>query len=240
MHWQSRLVDRRIAHIATRMYLVNRRVGSRTTGAELAPARCLNARIMSPWSALPPGLPSAGTATIPTARPLRHGNANCPRGTGMNRRFFMKTAAIGSLAAGFAGAAAAISYFPAPVDLSLFEGINRVKDPARKTGHEKNHAPAITAPAAVKAGEPFKVEISVGETLHSMGPSHWIQYIELNIGNEPAGRLDFQARGFMKPTAVFTITIPKELVATGKLTLLAREQCNLHGLWETRFDIAVS
>ena len=69
---------------------------------------------------------------------------------------------------------------------------NKIKNLAAKTPLEKSFAPVITAPASVKAGEPLTVEVSVGENLHVMGPTHWIKYIELNIGNEPAGRADLQ------------------------------------------------
>src|SRR5512136_451786 len=111
----------------------------------------------------------------------------------MDRRTFMKTAVVGTVVAGFARSSGATSYypfFPTQVDQSLFGGINRIKDPAKKTGLEKSHAPVLTAPAAVKAGEPFSVEISIGEHLHDMGPAHWIEYVELSLGNEPAGRVD--------------------------------------------------
>ena len=159
----------------------------------------------------------------------------------MDRRTFLKTTIVGAMTAGVAGSAlAAERYFPSKVDKSLFEGINRVKDPGKKTALEKGHAPVITAPATVKAGEPFTVEVSVGETLHPMGPAHWIEFIELGIGNEPAGRVDFQSKGFLKPKATFTVVIPKEAAPEGKLTLLARQHCNLHGMWEGSFDITVA
>ena len=158
----------------------------------------------------------------------------------MDRRMFLKTAMAGSLVAGFAGTAAATSYFPTQVDLTLFNGINRVKDPTKKSGLEKSHAPVIVVPESVKGGEIFSVEVTVGESLHPMGPSHWIQFIELSIGNEPAGRIDFQSRGFMKPKVVFNISIPKDAAPAGKVTLLARQHCNLHGLWEEKIDISVS
>ena len=159
----------------------------------------------------------------------------------MDRRTFLKTAVAGSFAAGLAGtASAAERYFPIKVDQSLFEGINRVKDPGKKTGLEKKHAPVLTAPASVKAGEQFIVEVSVGESLHDMGPAHWIEYIELNIGNEPAGRIDLQPKGYLHPRVSFTLTVPKEAAPAGKVTLLARQRCNLHGLWEGSLDIAVS
>jgi len=158
----------------------------------------------------------------------------------MDRRTFIKTALVGTVAGTLtAQIAAAERYFPAKVDKLLFEGVNRVKDPAAKSPLEKGHAPVITLPKSVKAGEPFTVEVSVGENLHPMGPAHWIEYIELRIGNEPAGRVDFQARGFLKPKALFTVVIPKEAAPDGKLTLIAQQHCNLHGLWESAADITV-
>ena len=152
----------------------------------------------------------------------------------MDRRTFLKATAIGSIATGIGSTlAAAQRYFPATgVDQSLFEGINRAKDPARKSPLEKSHAPVIKAPASVKAGEPFTVEVSVGESLHPMGPAHWIEYIALAIGNEPAGRLDLQPRGFLKPMVTFDVVIPREAASVGKITLVASQQCNLHGLWK--------
>lgn len=158
----------------------------------------------------------------------------------MDRRTFIKTSITGTAASILTTQiVAAERYFPAKVDKTLFEGVNRVKNPAARTPLEKGHAPVITLPASVKGGEPFNVEVTVGENLHPMGPVHWIEYIELRIGNEPAGRIDFQPRGFLKPKAVFTVVIPREAAEEGKLTLLVRQQCNLHGLWESSTDIAV-
>ena len=158
----------------------------------------------------------------------------------MDRRTFLKAATIGSIATGIsASVASAERFFPVKVDQSLFTDINRVKDPAKKTPLEKSHAPVISAPASVKAGESFTVEISVGENLHGMGPSHWIEYIELAIGNEPAGRIDMQPKGYLKPKVTFTVTLPKDAAPSGKVTLVAFQRCNLHGLWESSIDISV-
>ena len=105
----------------------------------------------------------------------------------MDRRSFIKTAVVGTVAGSLsARLAAAERYFPAKVDQGLFEGINRVRNPAAKSPLEKGHAPIITAPQTVKAGEPFSVEVAVGENLHPMGPTHWIEFIELRIGNTGA------------------------------------------------------
>ena len=73
-----------------------------------------------------------------------------------------------------------------------------------------------------------------------MGSSHWIEYIEVNIGNEPAGRFDFQSTGYVKPKATFTAVLTKESAPSGKITLIARQRCNLHGLWEGNLDIMVA
>jgi len=161
----------------------------------------------------------------------------------MDRRTFLQKAVAGTLVVGIAGTVeAAGRYFPTKVDEKLFEGINRVKDPGNKTPLEKSHGPVLSAPASVKAGEPFTVEVAVGESLHTMGPSHWIEYVELNIGNEPAGRAELQPKGYLKPKLVFTVVLvlSKEAAPAGKVTLVARQQCNLHGLWEGSLDITVT
>lgn len=157
----------------------------------------------------------------------------------MDRRTFIKGAFAGSIAAGLARTASAASYYPQGVDQSLFETINRVKDPARKTPLEKSHAPVILVPEKVKAGETFTVEVSVGERLHVMSPAHWIQDIELYIANEPAGRVELQPKGFLSPKVQFHLTL-QEAAPGGKVTLVASQHCNLHGYWESRHDIVVA
>ena len=159
----------------------------------------------------------------------------------MNRRGFLKAAAIGTIAGSVSATmASAERFFPTKVDMTLFDGINRAKDPLKKTPLEKSHAPAISAPSSVKAGETFIVEVSVGENVHVMGQAHWIEYIELAIGNEPAGRIEFQPKGYLKPKASFTVVVPKDAALNGKVTLVAFQRCNLHGLWESNQDISVS
>jgi superoxide reductase len=159
----------------------------------------------------------------------------------MNRRMFLQATAAGALVTGYAGSGMAVErYFPTKVVQSLFEGINRAKDPAAKTPLEKGHAPVVNAPLSVRAGEPFTIEIAVGESLHPMGPSHWIEYIELYIGNEPAGRADLQSKGYLKPKVTFTMVLSKDVAPEGKVSLVARQFCNLHGLWEGSLDIAVT
>ena len=159
----------------------------------------------------------------------------------MDRRTFLKSATMGTVAVGIAGKTFAVEkYFPVKADQSLFETINRVKDPSNKTPLEKSHAPVISAPAKVKVGEPFTVEVSVGEVVHPMVQSHWIEFITLEIGNEPAGRIDFQSKGYLNPKVTFTVTLTAESAPSGKVTLIAHQRCNLHGYWEGNLDIMVA
>lgn len=158
----------------------------------------------------------------------------------MNRRNFLKHSAMGLATLGLAKTvSAADKYYPSKVDPKLFETINRAKDPTNKTTVEKKHVPVIKVPQEVKVGEPFTVEVSVGEIIHDMGPAHWIQNIELVIGNEPAGRIEFQPKGYLKPKASFVVVLGQEFAASGRATLVAYERCNLHGYWEGSAEIKV-
>jgi superoxide reductase len=161
-------------------------------------------------------------------------------GNAMKRRDVLKSLVAGGAAVAFSGGAAfAKQYFPRPVDETLFEGINKVKDPANLTGLEKKHAPVISAPGKVKAGEPFDVEVVIGEIVHPMGPAHWIEYLQFNIGNEPAGTVSFRSHGYLKPEAKFTVVLDESL--KGKtVSLVMQEKCNLHGIWENYTNVEVA
>lgn len=154
------------------------------------------------------------------------------------RREFLTASGLGAAALFLGGTAMAA---PSPealrglveVDQNLFLGINRGGDPAKRSVLEKKHAPVIEAPATVKAGEPFAVTVTVGEIIHPMGAAHYIEGIELFAGNEPAGRVLFSAE-LSLPQATFHLKLAKGV------TLVARQYCNLHGLWESRLDLKVT
>jgi superoxide reductase len=108
-----------------------------------------------------------------------------------------------------------------------------------KNSPGKKSCAGLSVPASVKAGEPFPVEVSVGENLQTMGLAHWIGFIELSFGYEPAGRVGLQSKGYLKPRVSFTLVIPKEAAPSGKASLVAKQECNLHGLWEGTTTISV-
>lgn len=116
----------------------------------------------------------------------------------------------------------------------IFCGINKTADIDRASDLEKKHLPIISAPARVRKGECFEVEVEVGKLLqHPNEPGHFIQFIELYAGDTYLARMDF--------TAKTTCPIMKAYIsldhAHGKLC--AFERCNLHGTWANEVDIEV-
>ncbi len=117
------------------------------------------------------------------------------------------------------------------VDPGLFAGINRVANPEGKSILEKKHAPLIDIPAKIVAGQAFAVTLTMGEIAHPMGATHYIQNVDLLVGNEPAGHVEFRPE-VATAKAMLYIRLDKPV------TLVARAYCNLHGLWETRLEVA--
>ncbi len=158
----------------------------------------------------------------------------------MDRRNLLKAVAVGAGTAVWSGGRAlAQEHFPVSVNENLWKGINRPKNPEHKTAVEAAHVPVITAPAKVKAGEPFDVSVAVGKVLHPMGPMHWIEYLQLDIGNEPAGTVVFRSRGYLKPETKLTVVLDEGL-AGKTISLVATVKCNLHGIWQHYVNLEVA
>ncbi|MBF0554682.1 MAG: class II SORL domain-containing protein [Nitrospirae bacterium] len=119
---------------------------------------------------------------------------------------------------------------------SLFCGMNKPADPGNLTETEKKHIPVIDCPDTVKAGEPFKVAIKVGEIPHVMQEGHSIQWIEVLSGESFLARVDL--------TPVFTAAeVTVTLVKSGKhrtSSIRVVERCNLHGQWEAVKQITIN
>jgi superoxide reductase len=157
----------------------------------------------------------------------------------MNRRDLLKGTAIGALAVVCGrGIVFAKEFYPVQVDENLFKGINRLENPEHESELEKLHVPVIHAPEKVKAGEVFPVDLTIGKILHPMGPAHWIEAVQINIGNEPAGTLMFRSHGYMKPEGRFNLILGDNL--KGKtVSLLIQDKCNLHGIWQSYINVEV-
>ena len=112
----------------------------------------------------------------------------------------------------------------------LFCGLNKAKSGniEEMTDLEKKHTPIIEAPAKVKRGEAFEVSVEVGKLLaHPNENAHFIEWIELYSGDTFLARVNLEPR----------LTVPKVkfVVALDHgHDLIAKERCNLHGVWESQ------
>ena len=157
----------------------------------------------------------------------------------MKRRNFLRAVAAGAGSLVLvAGKAFGQVHFPVQVDESLWQGINRLKDAENETILEKLHVPVITATEKVKAGEVFDVGVKIGKEMHPMGPTHWIEYAQLSIGNEPAGTLTFRSHGYLKPVTKFAVVLGDNLKGR-KVSLVVTLKCNLHGIWQHYANVEV-
>jgi len=157
----------------------------------------------------------------------------------MNRREAIKVSLLGGAAAMLGqNAVLAKLYYPEQVDEKLFEGINRVKNPGEEKGLELLHSPVIKVPDTVKAEDVFQVDVAVGQSPHPMGPKHWIEYLQFNIGNEPAGNVIFRSNGFLKAATRFNVFLEKEF-KDKTVSLIIQIKCNLHGIWQNHANIKV-
>ena len=118
----------------------------------------------------------------------------------------------------------------------LFCGINKPADAANMTELEKKHTPVIDCPDTVKAGEPFKVHINVGEMPHVMEEGHHIQWIDVYFKNNFFARVDLTPK-FTRPEVTLTLERHSKHESS---TLRVIERCNLHGQWEAAKEIAVT
>jgi len=113
-------------------------------------------------------------------------------------------------------------------EYSLTE-LNKPKDWENLTVMDKKHVPSVTAPATVKSGETFEVQLKVGGiegVEHPNQLAHYINWIELYAGERYIGKIEFAPVVSNGYKAKLSVTLEKSA------TLRARAFCNLHGLWE--------
>lgn len=110
---------------------------------------------------------------------------------------------------------------------------------------KEKHAPTITAPDQVKAGEVFEVKVSVGDEIaHPNTLEHHIAWITLYFQPEGGkfpyqlGHFEFSGHGagdtFTNPTASASVKVDKPGM------LQAVSFCNIHGLWEYTKELGLA
>jgi superoxide reductase len=106
-----------------------------------------------------------------------------------------------------------------------FSKINRAANDA--------HTPVIDAPDTVKAGEPFKVTITIGKTPHPSLAEHAVQWIALYADEVELARATLTPV-LTRPTVTFTIALDESA------TLRALEAPNHSAAWEATRKITVT
>jgi superoxide reductase len=106
-----------------------------------------------------------------------------------------------------------------------FSKINRTANDA--------HTPVIDAPDSVKAGEPFKVTITVGKTPHPSQADHAVQWIALYADEVEIARATLTPV-LTRPSVTFTVTLEEST------TLRALEAPNHSAAWEATKKISVT
>ena len=104
----------------------------------------------------------------------------------------------------------------------------------------EKHAPVIEVPEGVKAGEEFKVKVSLGKAVaHPNTIEHHIAWISVFFQPEGApvpfqvGHFEFTGHG-----PVFTAPSAKVAITTDKPgTIHALSFCNIHGAWESSAEV---
>lgn len=120
-----------------------------------------------------------------------------------------------------------------PQGPDLFKQINYPKDPNNMTDLEKKHWPRIECPDSVEANKPFDVTVNIGVGLdHPSELAHFIEWVSISRGSCDIGRVYLQPKNSY-PRVTFRIALDKNT------TLVARESCNLHGIWENKKEITV-
>ena len=116
----------------------------------------------------------------------------------------------------------------------------------------EKHVPVIDCPGEVKADELFEIKVSVGkEVAHPNTTEHHIRWISVYFapeGEKPIyelGRFEFNAHGESAAGAnegpVYTHHAVTTWARTKKPgTIYATSLCNIHGLWESNFEIKVT
>ncbi len=136
--------------------------------------------------------------------------------------------------------------------------VNRLKDPENITDTEKKHVPLIESPDLMTVGGSFDVKIQVGSIPHVMEEGHFIEWIELSLGEEVVGKVELSESN--EPVATFTLVPEERLIASEQIescyihgfnvcgecgtrsviiSLVARAHCNVHGLWEAEKKVEV-
>jgi len=104
--------------------------------------------------------------------------------------------------------------------------VQKAKNLQSLTAFEQKHLPWIAIPDFIKEGEEFEAVVKVGEVDHPMCPSHYVKWICICVDGKLIEKVKLDPSSD-KSEAAFKISLNKDS------EIEAREECNLHGLWES-------
>jgi desulfoferrodoxin-like iron-binding protein len=110
------------------------------------------------------------------------------------------------------------------VNEGVEEEVHSIEDMANATDFELKHTPNIQVKEEAN-GQLVKVSIGLNGIAHPQTEEHFIEWIRLFVGSEPAGEVKFGPVD--TPVAEFHIQRNDQEV-------IAQDCCNLHGIWEAR------
>lgn len=101
------------------------------------------------------------------------------------------------------------------------------------TMEDASHTPLIKAPASVKAGQPFAVEVQIGKMkLHPTEANHHVLWVTLYVDDMPAAHVTL-GPALIHPKFTFNLTL------TRSATLRVVEQPNHSAPWESSVKVDV-
>ncbi|MFA6533679.1 MAG: desulfoferrodoxin family protein [Patescibacteria group bacterium] len=110
--------------------------------------------------------------------------------------------------------------------------IKQPKDGSFLNDFEKKHIPEVKLPRTIRLGKEIKIKVQVGEMVHPMIPEHYIIWVALYRGEELIQKNQLAPGN--QPETVFLYQV------TGGEELRCLAECNIHGIWEKKFEIKIS
>ena len=100
--------------------------------------------------------------------------------------------------------------------------IRYLLDPATADDFEVKHAPTITA-KPVEGGYQVHIRVGTDEVPHPSESAHWINWIDLRVGDNSIARFDL--------THLVTPDITCNIALDPGTEINVISSCNIHGLW---------
>lgn len=107
--------------------------------------------------------------------------------------------------------------------------IQKAKNLENPTSFETKHLPWILVPEFIKKGEEFEIMVKIGKAHHPMIDEHYIRGIQVYVNDKCVKKVLLDLTD--KPETKFKISFDRDS------KIVARAECNVHGIWESEVDV---